>query len=174
MFEPQLEKSIEKYLVETYFPSRILYVDDMKELGIPEIVDFVKLNNIPIPLEGTRHFRKENLLNALKERLSMEEFDKLYRPYRAKFLIKQAKKVKITFENIQFEPDLKCRAFLEYPDRKQIFTITIMVMNGKIAHSDCEWVNNHQVFCFHLFALFMELAKRNQEKTMEFLQLYKT
>jgi hypothetical protein len=174
MFEPQVEKSIEKYLVMNFFPSRMLYADDLKELGIPEIEDFIRSNQLPISFEGTRHFRKENLINAIAEQLSQQEFDKYYRRYRANYLIKNAKTVKINYEYLAWEPEFKCRAFLEFKDRDRDFTISISIFKGRIAHSDCDWESHHNVFCFHLFALFMDLAKQNYTKTMDFLQEYKT
>jgi len=146
--------------------------EDLEDLSIKEILNFISLANIKISEEEQIKPRKNHLIESIKNQISIEEFNKSFFNFKKNNRISEAKKIPVEVVNLEWGPPLNCHAKLRIIEQNKEVILPIFIENNQIKHSNCHWVYHRQNFCSHLIALFLNLSSRNLSKTLEYLKGY--
>ena len=146
--------------------------EDLEDLSIKEILNFISLANIKISEEEQIKPRKNHLIESIKNQISIEEFNKSLFNFKKNNRISEAKKIPVEVVNLEWGPPLNCHAKLRIIEQNKEVILPIFIENNQIKHSNCHWVYHRQNFCSHLIALFLNLSSRNLSKTLEYLKGY--
>ena len=173
---PKLEKSginsVEEFLKLNLMGKIEFKYEDLEDLSIKEILTFISQSNLKISEKEQIKPRKNNLIESIKNQLSIGEFNKIFFKFKKNYRISEAKKIPVEIVNVEWGPPLNCQARLSVIKQEEEEIINIFIENNQIKHTDCHWVYHRLNLCSHLIALFLKLSEKNPLNTLEYLKRF--
>jgi hypothetical protein len=146
--------------------------EDLGKSSVSEIQRFIEINGLQIPSQSQKKPKKIDLINFIKANLSEKEFNRKFFEFKKQTRISEALKISIERLKVFWGPPLNCEGIIKMQEKNGNVIINVSVKNDKIQHEDCHWIYHRNNFCEHLLAFFLALAKKDEEKTINYLERY--
>ncbi len=128
-----------------------------------ELLAFAKSVAPDLAFDGK--WTKDRIISQLVDRFGKEDLEDRFRRARQKQKLETAADYLVDIKDIQWEPTEIVVANLQRMESHDI-----VVEGTKVTHECDGWRNIRPKFCSHMLALFLELSRRNPERTFKWLK----